>query len=182
VSKAPDRVGVQLGYRCWVLGPFGNLLPPYRIWYGDKLWSKPWNLSGPEQARCPMGHEPPVWFCECGIHAYYEPAHARSAFYGTPVVKLYGAALFWGDIIHHTTYFRAEYALPLAFTTPSGAVWRGRERGIPVKAESYDTEITRAGNRLQKTTGAPVGLSWDDLETYAIKEAARYGWARETSS
>lgn len=176
MAKAPDRLGVQLGYRYWVLGEDGKLRQAKLIFHGAMLWSRPWNMEGEEEARCPMRcAESPSWDCTCGLHGYYELRHAFSESYSTPVVKVRGAALYWGDIIHHKTYFRAEYALPLAFCEPSGAGWRTSRHVLG----AMPGEIELAAQRLAEATGVPVGLSREELEAYAIQEAERYGWSRE---
>lgn len=123
----PDRLGTQMGYRKWEVRFKPNATVPLRLYPMSPLATKhPWN-SRTNVAECSLyshrqhtsdDDEVPVWDCSCGYHCFYNYDTIKplvTTLYG---INLTGIALTWGNIVHHETFFRAQYAAPMALYLP----------------------------------------------------------------
>lgn len=126
----------------------------------DEGWSemtpRPWVPGEPFVAHCEKCTTPPGKACECGIYAYksLEDAHKMNRRSRGDVV--YGEVALWGKVFECdgdrswgivSGGYRAQYASPRLFCSPSGSVCR-------TLCEDYGCEClswTKAMARVQET-------------------------------
>lgn len=160
-NQPPDRFGVVVGYRRWKLMRSGIVGISHRL---------AWLTTNSTKAICrarQMNHkaeETPHFKCTCGLHAFLDHrmisrSGARSYKRAPWIDTVGGAVLAWGKIVYHeeASYFRAEYALPIAFY--DAYFHPGHEAVQNKKVE-----------RIARVLNAPILRELDSLERYAKEE------------
>lgn len=192
-GNSPDRLGVYVGYRLWGLyrgyeSYMQPMFPPglYPSGYGIGRWK----LDEVNEALCrgtnpathlkkarggyrrwaqsnlgEQKHEAPDFECCCGFHGYYDMNWAwREVVTSTlSLFHVFGVAYFWGEIVHHETFFRSRYALPAALVVP-----RDRERQVGSRSleNMYKAHVYQASEGV-----LPVFTDPEEAFDYAVRRA-----------
>lgn len=139
-AKMPDRLGVVAGFRVWRVlfdkksNPPLVMKPMSAIAGKDVVWK-----AGLNVAQCSLyqhlsydddtdDERVPAYGCTCGFHSYYNLGSLPGALPSSMRLTLRGVTVNWGEIVHHDTFFRAQYAAPVAVYIP-GDDWALRVVG-----------------------------------------------------
>lgn len=127
--EIPDRLGLQVGYRKWRVQFDATAMVPFQLRPMSPLAEKRSWTSRTNLAQCSLhqhkgdpknGDESvPVWSCSCGYHAFYDYETVAPITSPAMYISVAGITLNWGKLVHHETFFRAQYAAPVALYIPA---------------------------------------------------------------
>ena len=173
MSLAPDFAEPVAGFRAWLVDEEGQLRP---VSMGSS-WEPGVNKAvchgiWPGRAK----HSPPHTDCQCGLHAFHNPANRDLAGGGYAL----GAIAAWGEIDVYRAGFRAEYGCVVALAYREESTIRHFRR-LQAAAERYGVNLVEYDDLLGEALRYARPLPRDALPRQASTARAKRR-PRRTSS
>lgn len=182
--EVADSVVPCAGFRRWVCPPYrrdkygeleqlhhdGNLVTRKHVWPShDERGALPMEAQCQQifsvHMPCPDGMSP-MAECDCGIYGHHDLTEAklyRAMEYGSG--SIFGSMIGWGRIYFDDEWFRAQYALPIAFVWP----WESESH----HAEAWVQRTTDWLERVAAKYRVPI-LPLRELEEYTYRFGGIY--------